>query len=212
VLGRLKDSRQQFYGSLAYGDIKAFRVMVFGDVEFVKYEAIHRNISQLTAAGGVAANAIYDPNAPAQCNGGSCNYNWTTTNRDKNWAVGIGTDWLPHERLKLNGSLIYQRTLGTADFAVQQTPNPINPSAAPIQNLDNSRKISLNLKGTYAVAKPLDITAGFAHEKYRYSDIALDGYRNTIGTGTSASYLSGAYANPNYTLNLFYLTARYKFE
>jgi MtrB/PioB family decaheme-associated outer membrane protein len=211
VLGRTKDNRQQYYGSVAYGDIKSFRVMLFGDVEFVKYEAIHRNISQLTAAGGVTANAIYDPNAPAQCNGGSCNYNWAATNRDRNWAVGIGADWLPLERLKLNGSLTYQWTHGTADFALQQTSSPIVPAAVPIQNFDNTRKVTLNFKGTYSVAKPLDITAGWAHEKYRFSDIALDGYQYTIGAGTSASYLSGAYAFPNYTLNLFYIAATYKF-
>ena len=211
VLGRTKDNRQQFYGSVAYGDIKSFRVMVFGDVEYVKYDSVHRNISQLTAAGGVVATDIYNPFAPAECNGGSCNYNWNATNRDRNWALGIGTDWLPLERLKLTGSLIYQRTRGAADFSVQQTPNPINPAAVPISNFDNTRKVSLNLKGTYSVAKPLDVTAGWAHERYRFSDIALDGYQYTIGTGTGASYLSGAYAFPNYTLNVFYIAATYKF-
>ncbi|HXJ08109.1 MAG TPA: MtrB/PioB family outer membrane beta-barrel protein [Burkholderiales bacterium] len=211
TLGRLKDDRQQLYGSIAYGDMNSFRVMLFGDVEFVKYDSLHRNISQTTAAGGVTSTAIYDPNAPAQCNGGNCNYNWNATNKDRNWALGIGTDWLPVERLKINASAIWQWAKGTADFAVQQTPNPINPAATPIQNFDNMQKFSLNLKGIYAVTKQIDVTAGYAFEKYKYSDIALDGYQYTIGTGTGASYLSGAYAFPNYTLNLFYLTGTLKF-
>jgi MtrB/PioB family decaheme-associated outer membrane protein len=211
TLGRLKDDRQQIYGSVAYGDIKSFRVMVFGDVELVSYDSLHRNISQTTAAGGVTATSIYDPNAPAQCNGGNCNYNWNSTDRDRNWALGIGADWLPMERLKINASAIYERTHGTADFAVQATPNPINPPAVPINNFDNTQKYTLNLKGIYAVSKQVDVTAGLAWEKYRYSDIAVDGYQYTIGTGTGTSYLSGAYAFPNYTLTTLYLTATLKF-
>lgn len=213
TLGRLKDDRQQLYGSVGYGDMNSFRVMLFGDVEYVKYDSLHRNISQLTAAGGVTSTAIYDPNSPAQCNGGSCNYNWNATNKDRNWAIGIGTDWLPMERFKVNASAIWQWAKGTADFAVQQTPNPINPPAAPIQNFDNMQKFSLNLKGTYALTKQVDIAAGYAFEKYKYSDIALDGYQYVIPStpATQNSYLSGAYAFPNYNLNLFYLTGTLKF-
>jgi hypothetical protein len=48
-------------------------------------------------------------------------------------------------------------------------------------------------------------------EKFRFSDIALDNYQYTIGTGTSTSHLSGAYAFPNYTLNVAYVAGTYKF-
>lgn len=214
VLGRTRDDRQEFYASIAYGDAKKFRVMTFADAEFVKYDSLHRNISQLTAATGVTAASIYDPFTAAQCVGatGTCNYNWNATNRDRSWALGVGADWFPWTYLKLTGSLIYQTTHGTADFSVQPTPNPINPSAIPIQNFDNVRKVSMSLKGTYSVSKIWDLTLGFAHEKYRFSDIALDGYQYTVGAGTSTSYLSGAYAFPNYTLNSLYLVATYKFE
>ena len=212
VLGRKSDDRQQLYASIGHGDIKSFRVMAFFDVEYVQYDSTHRNISQLTPAGGVTAIAIYDPNSPAQCNGASCNYNWNSAERDRNHAFGIGADWLPLTRLKLSASAMYQVSHGTADFAVQPTPAAINPPAAPISNLDNTRRVTFNLKGTYNVLRPLDVTLGYAHEKYTFSDIGYDGYRYTIGTGTGASYLSGAYANPNYKMDLIYLTATYRFE
>jgi len=214
VLGRTKDDRQELYLSTGYGDPRSFRVMTFADFEWVKYKSTHRNISQLTATGGVTGTSIYDPTTSAQCAGttGTCNYNWDATNRDRSFTFGIGADWLPLSRLKLNGSLTYQQTQGTADFAVQQTPNPINPQAAPINNFDNMRKYALNLKATYTVDKPLELAAGWAHERYKFSDIAYDGYQYTIGTGTGTSYLSGASAFSNYTTNIYYVTATYKFQ
>lgn len=217
VLGRTKDDRQEFYASAAYGDINSFRVMVFGDVEYVKYDSVHRNISQLTPLGLVTATSVYDPLSSPQCTtavSGTCNYNWAASNRDRSWAVGIGTDWVPRDKLKLNGSLIWQWTHGTADFSVQPLPaatNVLNPAVLPIGNFDNSRKVSLNLKAIYAVNRSLDVVTGFAHEKFRFSDIALDSYQYTIGAGTSASHLSGAYAFPDYTLNVLYVTGTYKF-
>jgi len=212
VLGRTRDTREEVYLSTGYGDPRSFRVLAFTDFEWVKYNSTHRNISQLTAAGGVTATSVYDPTTPAQCNGANCNYNWDATNRDRSFALGVGADWLPIERLKLNGSVTYTWSHGTADFAVQPTPNPINPPAVPIGNFDNMRKMTLNIKGTYAIDKPLDLAAGWAYEKYKFSDIATDGYQYTIGTGTGTSYLSGAYAFTNYTTNIFYLTATYKFQ
>jgi MtrB/PioB family decaheme-associated outer membrane protein len=209
VLGRTKDDRQELYFSVAHGDPNQFRVMAFADVEYVKYDAVHRNISFLTAA-----NA-YDPNSAPQCSGSNCNYNWDATNRDRSFAVGLGADWLPTPRLKMNSSVIYQMTHGTADFSVQPTPNPINPTADRIYNFDNMRKVTLNLKGTYALTRNWDLTGGYAYERFRFSDIAIDGYQYTIspgGTGiTSTAYLSGAYAKPNYNASIIYVTGTYKF-
>jgi MtrB/PioB family decaheme-associated outer membrane protein len=200
VLGRTDDERQEIYLSLAWGDIQRFRVMVFADVEWIKYDAYHRNISTVGAADA------YDPYATPT----STNYNWGSTNRDRNYAVGLGADWKPGERWKLHSSLIWQRTRGTADFAVQAGANPTVP-AVPITNYDNTRKVALNLRGTYAYSKEWDFTGGYAYERFRFSDIAYDGYQYTIGAGASTSYLSGAFANPNYTAQIVYVAGTYKF-
>lgn len=205
VLGRTKDDRQELYFSVAHGDPNRFRIMLFGDVEYVKYDAVHRNISFL------AASNAYDPNSAPQCSGSSCNYNWDATNRDRSWAVGIGADWVPMSRLKVNASVISQWTHGTADFSVQPTPNAINPTADKIYNFDNMRRTTFNLKGTYALSRRWDITGGYAYERLKFSDIAFDNYAYNVGTGTSTSYLSGAYANPNYNATIVYLTGTYRF-
>ncbi len=200
VLGRTQDDRQQYYLSAGYGDIQKFRVFAFADVEFVKYDSYHRNISNLTASDA------FDPSAAPNTN----NYNWGATNKDKSYAFGVGADWVPMERWKLKGSLISQKTTGTVDFAVQPGANPAVPSVN-ISNYDNATKVSLNLKGTYAYAKQIDLIGGYAFEKFRFSDISYDGYQYTIGTGTSASHLSGLNANPNYTANIGYVAASVKF-
>jgi hypothetical protein len=42
LLGRKDDQRQEFYGSVAWGDARSFRVMLFGDIEFMEYNSLHR--------------------------------------------------------------------------------------------------------------------------------------------------------------------------
>src|SRR6266581_1610733 len=88
--------------------------------------------------------------------------------------------------------------------------NPAVPSVS-IGNYDNATKVSLNLKGTYAYTKQIDLIGGYAFEKFRFSDISYDGYQYTIGTGTSTAHLSGLNANPNYTANIGYVAATVKF-
>ena len=202
VLGRTKDDRQELYLSVGWGDIQRFRVMAFADVEWIQYDSYHRNISDLAAA-----NA-YDPFAAPN----NSNYNWGARNNDRNYAVGLGADWKPAERWKLNGSLIWQRTRGTADFSVQAGAIPVVP-ATSISNYDNTRKVAVNLRGTYSFTKRWDFTTGYAFERFRFSDISYDGYQYTIAGATPAqtSYLSGAFANPNYTAQIVYVAATYKF-
>jgi MtrB/PioB family decaheme-associated outer membrane protein len=209
TLGRTNDERQELYFSVGYGDPSSFRVLAFADVEFVKYDSYHRNISgPLNADGSCSAAAAncFDPFAAATTN----NYNWQALNRDKNYSIGFGADWKPNDRLKLSGSLVWQQTQGVVDFAVQA---PANPAVSPtrINNFDNTRRLTLNLRGTYALNKNVDLMAGYSFDRFRFSDIAYDGYTYTIGTGTSASHLSGVLANPNYTAQIVYLMAMYRF-
>lgn len=211
VLGRTKDNRQEMYFSVGYGDAQKFRVLVFADLEFVQYDSVHRNINGVAGTPPVCsplpANAgCYDPNTAANAS----NYNWDATNKDKNYAYGIGADWIPAQRWKISSSLLWQRTYGTVDFSVQPGANPAVP-AAPINNFDNTRKVSLNLKGTYKQSDTWEYTGGYAYERFKFSDIAYDNYQYTIGTGTGASYLSGAYAFPSYTAHSVYFITTYKF-
>jgi hypothetical protein len=200
VLGRTDDSRQEYYLSVGYGRMDKFRVMVFADVENVTNDSRHRNISTL-------AGSAYSPYTPPT----NTNYNWDASNDDRSWAVGIGTDWAVSARTKFNTSIIAQRTTGTVNFTVQPGANPTTP-AVDIPNYDNTKKLTLNLKLTHTYTNAFDLTAGYAYERFRYDDIAFNGYQYVIGTGTtSTSYLSGAYAFPDYTVHSVYLIGTYKF-
>lgn len=209
ALGRTNDDRQEYYASLSYGDPKKFRVMVFGDIEFLEYNSTHR------VGGTTLANS--NPNAaPA---GGPPNtiYTWNAKNKDKSWQVGVGADWLPMERFTVKSSLIYAETNGTVDFAALGGAVLAAPGLLPINNFDNTKRTSLNLKGIYRHSKQWEFTGGYAFEKYRYSDIGYDNFQYiglaTAGALTTAtSYMTGQYAFQPYTANIFYLIGTYKFQ
>ena len=217
VLGRTDDNRQEYYLSVGYGDPNKFRVLGFVDVEFVKYDSVHRNISTVSS-GTTGINAppsgfcqttfpnCYDP---INTSANSSNYNWAATNKDRSYALGIGADWALTERVKLHGSAIWQRTEGTVDFQVQPGGNTTNE--VDIGNFDNVHRLILNLRGSFAATKNWSVTGGYSFDRYRYDDIAFNGYQYTIGTGPSASYLSGWNAFTNYTAHIFYVIGTYRF-
>ena len=230
AIGRTKDTRQEYYGTISFGDVQSFRVTFFGDIEFIQYDSFHRNISVVTpGAAGAPPQNLYNPNtAPfptlgtpgtPQClsTGGtpnlSCNYNWDATNNDKNWALGVGADWKAMERLTLKGAAIWSRTSGNAQISAQNNFG----TPLPIPSYDTTSKVTLNLKGIYQYDRNWQFTGGYAYEQYRYSDDQYNGYQYVIPGGTApnffgTSYLTGAYAFPNYRANIFYAVVNYKFN
>ena len=214
ALGRTNDDRQEYYVSLSYGDPKAFRMMVFGDIEFLEYNSTHR-VGGTTLANS-DPNAAPSPAAPAN----SSIYSWNAKNKDKSWQVGLGADWLPMERFSVKASAIYAETTGTVDFAALGGAVIPLPGLLPINNFDNTKRTSLNLKGTYRYTKQWEFTGGYAYEKYRYSDIGFDGSGYVVPAlvagvptvSTAAGYTTGQYAFQPYTANIFYLIATYKFQ
>lgn len=212
VIGRKYDQRQEYYASVSYGDPNIMRVTFFGDIEFIQYDSYHRNIS--TVSGGpvppsgnctVPAPNCFNPNTPPNTN----NYNWSAINEDTNWALGVGTDWRATERMTVKGSAIWSRTQGNAD--IQSQNNFGTPF--PIRSYDTSSKVTLNVKGVYQFTKNWEFTGGYAYETYRYADDQYNLYAYVVPplTGGTTSYLAGAYAYPNYSANIVYATAKYKF-
>jgi len=194
VLGRRDDSRQEYYVSIAYGDPKSFRVLTFGDIEYVKFDSNHR-----------VGTGNADPSTPAN----STTYNWQATNKDKSWQVGIGADWVPVSHFTLKASAIYAETNGTTDFSLQ--PGSGAPFPQAITNFDNTRRTSFVLRGIYELNKTWELTAGYSYERYRYSDIGYDNTKYVAGAGTSASYTTGQYAFQPYTANMVWGVAKYRF-
>ena len=213
ALGRTNDERQEYYVSVSFGDPKKFRMMVFADVEFLEYNSTHR-VGGTTLANS-DPNAAPSPAPPAN----STIYTWNAKNKDKSWQIGLGADWVPMERLSVKTALLYGETQGTVDFsALGGAVIPI-PGLVNIGNFDNTRRTSFNLSGTYKYTKEWDFTAGYAYERYRYSDIGYDNTRYvalsavpvTPANSTSASYTTGQYSFQPYTANIVYVMGTYKF-
>jgi MtrB/PioB family decaheme-associated outer membrane protein len=205
-LGRVDDDRQEIYASVSFGDPKAFRIMVFADVEFLEYNSTHR------VGGTTVANS--DPSAPASPAAPALStiYTWKAKNEDKAWQVGVGADWTPLDRLTFKGSLIYAETNGSTDFTAQPGALLNPPFLYPINNFDNTRRWALNMKGIYTIDRNWSVTGGYAYEKYRYSDIGYDNTRYFVPPlSTSGSYTTGQFAFQPYTANIFYVLATYKF-
>jgi MtrB/PioB family decaheme-associated outer membrane protein len=217
VLGRTDDQRQEYYLNLTYGDPRSFRFIVYGDYEYTEYNSIHRN------DGSGSGNP--DPGAPPTGSPFSNVYTWGAKNKDEAWQVGAAADFVPMDRLKMTVSLTYDKTNGTADFTTQAGTVLAPNSLYPIGNFDNTKRTTFNLKGTYGVTKNFDLTAGYAYEKYDYSDIGFDCPSTPYATqpacpyvvnttppgGTSTSYLTGSQAFQNYNANIFYFIVTYKF-
>jgi hypothetical protein len=217
VLGRTKDNRQELYLSVGYGDRAAWRVNGFMDFELIHADSTHRNIS--TVSGGptppsgfcTAANpGCYDPiNGPS--NSGS--YNWTGKVKERNFAAGVAGDWVVNPRLTLKASYTFQKTEGTVDLSSPIFPAPFVP-LVNVPNVDDVKINTVWLRGVYKATPALDVTLGYAYEKYEYQDTAWDNYAYTVAGGNASqrSYLTGAYAFNNYTANVVYVLFTYRFH
>lgn len=227
TFGRQNDKRYNLYGDVSFGDFSKFRVTLFGDWEEIKYEAGHRYIGAVpcSAASGLLCN---DPTqSPTYLA-----YNWSSRTKDTNWVVGVGGDLPVNEKLTLKGSFLYYETDGSADFNTQcggepgqvgaNCPAPAGVTTGlyvapfPVTAFDDIKGTSFNVKGIYRLDRNWAFTLGYAYERYRFSDVSYNGYQNTqpfpaVSNSTSQSYLSGYQAQPNYTANIFYLLASFRF-
>jgi hypothetical protein len=109
--------------------------------------------------------------------------------------------------------LIYAETDGHTDFTV--APGGPTTPFRPIEASDDTTRVSFNLRGIYQLDRQWELTAGYAYEKYRFSDIAYDntGYVAPVGALASAtsSIVTGQFSFQNYEAHIAYLMAKYRF-
>ena len=133
--------------------------------------------------------------------------------------AAVAVDWAPADKWMLNASYAYGKTGGGVDFNSANTQGAGGYNGGPLVNYDtdNTTLQRFLIKGTYAVNKNWAVNAGYAYEKYEYSDGQMAGYSSyypyfqNLGS-SNISWYSGAFANPSYTTNLFWLTVEYKFD
>jgi MtrB/PioB family decaheme-associated outer membrane protein len=202
TLGRKSDDRSEIYVSASYGNIGGPRLTAFADLEKVEYKSTHRIVGTGTTAGA------YEPSTPPNAS----NYNWDGKVEEENWAVGFALDWPIAANFRMNASAIYYKTDGMVDLQLQEGVPTSVVRPVPITYFDDTKKTSINVKGTYDFSKRLSLTAGYAYEKYEYSDEQYNGYRYTIPASSNQnSYLSGVYAFPQYKANIFYGFVSWRF-
>jgi hypothetical protein len=191
TLGRTDDRREEVALSAGYGDAKTFRVSGFFDWEYTYYDSNHW-------VGDVATYPT--PNPPAGA------YFWQSRVHDHNYLFGAAADWVASDTVRFYASAIWQKGDGGVDFTAPSVANAQN-----ITNYDNFQKRALNLKAIVKASKEVDVTLGYAYEKYSYSDIQMNDYLNAIKTGANQNYFSGAYANPAYRTNILYGMVSWRF-
>ena len=118
------------------------------------------------------------------------------------------------DKWRLRAQYDHVRSDGLADFTVFKTTGD---DALDHQSWDDYKKKSFLVKAIYDVNKNISTTLGFAHERYRYNDAALDDYRYTFTGTTNTStlvnmnYLTGAYADQSYEANVVFANLKYSF-
>lgn len=208
ILG-LKNSRTDevdIYGEYGIGNIA--KVNAYFDIQNTKTNSSFRRF-----------DSTHTDVNPADPQNASL-YNWDMSMKDDTYEFGAGVDvYLVPKKLTLRLQYDYVNSDGFDDLTILNSAalSALNPSATSsnidIPSFDDYKKSSFTTKLSYAVSKSLAIAGGFSYEQYRYSDTSYNNYQNffTNSTGTTAYYLSGAYANPSYTSRVFFLSAAYKF-
>lgn len=145
------------------------------------------------------------------------NYNWTANTESVTYDYGasVAVTLVPN-MWRVKAQYDHVRSNGFADYTYSEgAPTGYTNDTVDSGNWDDYTKDSLQLKLIYEVTRNLTLTGVYAYEDYEYNDQFSDGYRyvvNTSATATPAySYLTGASMDPNYTANVFFLSAKYKF-
>jgi len=206
----LTDQRDTAYGVSADftpNDTVSFSAYV--DYSVAKFELLQR---QGTV---IAANASPDDTVPTDAA-----YNVTTTQKDKSldWGIGVNVNVIP-KTLALRAQYDHTKSDGSADYTYGDN-SAANDGIATgwtndtidYANWDDYKKDSLLLKATYSLSAQVDLTGGYAYEMYEYNDGHNDNYAYVYQTAaTGVGYLSGAGSDPDYTANVVFLSAKYKF-
>ncbi len=214
--GRTKDKSQQYDLTAAWGDDR-LKITGIGNWGRLEYNQAYRAVGSLTAKPPTFTGAL--PTDPQD----SVNYNWGTKNTQDGWMLAAMVDWAASEKLVLTGSYSYQKTGGGLDFWSGNQVAGGGFQGGPLVNYgtDDTKLQRFQIKGSYTINPKWSVSAGYAYEKYDYSDGQMAGYGgyypyfmnlNTGSTGSNYSWLTGAFANPSYTTNLVWATVTYKFE
>ena len=204
LLGLRSVTSNEWHVDAEYLVVKRVRLYGYFDFEYAKLDQFQR-----TYTSGTNANPALTPTTTA--------YNWTVTETDWNWAYALGTDvYAIPKKLTFKFQYNFIKAKGFADYTYLLGLNPLpagrTQTNIDIGNLDNYTLNYFLAKATYNPIKPLALSVGYVYEKYLYDDAQMDGYRYVPATtGTGGAFLTGAYANQNYSANIWFASLGYLF-
>ena len=207
--GRTSDNSQQYDATVSWGDEK-FRITGIGNWGKVKFEQDYRNTATV---GTVPGDPL--PSGPTN----ATNFNWGTENTQDGWMAAALIDWAPTDKWMLTTSYSYGKTGGGVDFNSANTAGAGGFQGGPLVNYvtDNTTTQRFQISGTYNYSNKWAFAGGYSYEKYDYSDDQMRGYSSfypyfqNLGS-SNISWYTGAFADPSYSTNLFWLTVTYKFD
>jgi outer membrane protein OmpA-like peptidoglycan-associated protein len=205
LYGQTQNKSEQYDATLSWGDEK-FRLTAIGNWGKIQIDQAY-------------LNGAFPPPAPNT----STNFEWGSRNTQDGWMGAALVDWAATDKLMLTASYSYQKTGGGVDFNSGNTAAGGGYLGGPLvnYNTDNTKLQRFQIKGNYNYSPKWAFNAGYAYEKYDYSDGQMSSYGgyypyfmnlNTAAVGSGYSYLSGAFGNPSYKNNLVWLTVTYKFD
>ncbi len=209
LLGLRRSTTNEYNLDADYVIRKRVRLFGYFDFSYAKLDQFQRSTS----------GAPFNPNSTPTAS----SFNWTVTETDRNYAYGLGSDVyiipskfalrLQHNYVNSDGYADYTYLLPGNLLAAQAPINTRTQDNIDIHNLDSYTLQYYLAKLTYDIGKGLSVAAGYAYEKYRLDDAQINGYTfiPKSSTGSTLSYLTGAYSNPNYSANIFFMSAAYRF-
>ncbi|MFZ5775170.1 MAG: MtrB/PioB family decaheme-associated outer membrane protein [Thermodesulfobacteriota bacterium] len=145
---------------------------------------------------------------------GDGNYNWTANQDDKTLDYGVSVDVaVVPKTLSIRAQFDHIRSNGFADFTYYESvPSGYTNDTVDSDNRDDYTRNSFMIKAIYEATKNVTLIGGYAYEDYEFDDQFIDGYSYVWNSSaTATNYLTGAGMDPDYTANVFFLTAKYKF-
>lgn len=189
LLGLMEETSNQVYLDLSY---KLPRELTLE--ASVGYERVVSDQRERQYNPGTSTN-------PATANTATA-FTWSESLRSDVWSCGLSAK-VPIVKDKFDIAAVwnYQKSNGEGVFsATGRTLKDIVAS-------DDYTLNTVEIKTTYHVAKQLEVTLGFLHEKLDYTDDKTTHYKYA----TSTSFLSGAYSDEDYDINVGYFKTKYSF-
>jgi MtrB/PioB family decaheme-associated outer membrane protein len=160
----------------------------------------------------VKLNAYYDMELVERImnanNTGGSGVSWSSKRDDSSYNYGLKADVdIIKNVLSAQVGWRYEKSYGSNDFS---NVTPSDPFLQNVSALDDFVRKTITAKFGYHVTKQLLVDFGYMFENLKYDDDAWKNYSipNAFANGT---FLTGAYANPNYQAHVGFLKLGYNF-